>query len=180
MGIAGVAALAAGVALTQQNDARCPGDGGGGNNCDGVSGVGAGAFVLTLTGVTLLPYAIVFGIVGASGMEKHSPEAERREQARAERQRIERERVAREQREAAERERERERAARDKARRRNEALVLLKSAVKAAHADQCSAAFELEKQIRDLDADVHDVWFVHDPDIKRCLAPSPPPPSLEP
>src|SRR5688572_6304704 len=100
MGVVGVAAITGGLVLNRQDDNACP-SGGGGNNCDGFSEAGAGAFALTLLGIGLIPYALVFGIVGASGMEKHSPDAQRREQARAEQARIERERAARDEREAA-------------------------------------------------------------------------------
>ena len=110
------------------------------------------------TGIGLMGYGLVFGLVGASGMEKHSPEAKRREQELAEQQRIEHERIAREQRESAEQDRERERAALDKANRRDQAFALLKNAVTDGRADRCAAAIGVQKQIRELDANVHEVY----------------------
>ncbi|HEY5948813.1 MAG TPA: hypothetical protein VIV40_25155 [Kofleriaceae bacterium] len=173
VGVAGLAATVAGaIAVSRSNEASCT------DNCDGVAN--PGPLLLTLSGVGLMGYGIMFGIIGAVGMEKHSPETLRQEQALAEQQRVERERVAREEREAAERDRERDRAAREKAHKREQAFALLKTAVQAARADQCPAAIAMEQQIRDLDLDVHDAWYAHDPDIKRCLAPTAPSPATEP
>lgn len=62
---------------------------------------------------------------------------------------------------------------RDPIKDREQAFALLKTATSAARAGNCAAVLEVEGKIRDLDANVHGAWFVHDDAIKACLA-SPP------
>jgi hypothetical protein len=65
---------------------------------------------------------------------------------------------------------------RDRTKDREQAFALTRVAREAAHSGDCARAIELQAQVRELDLNVHDAWFVRDPAIGACLAPAPPPP----
>ncbi|NVB77869.1 MAG: hypothetical protein HOV81_05690 [Kofleriaceae bacterium] len=58
-------------------------------------------------------------------------------------------------------------SARDQA--REQAWTLTKQAAKAARADDCTEVQALDPRIRDLDLDFHNVVFMRDVGIQRCL-----------
>lgn len=67
---------------------------------------------------------------------------------------------------------------RDRIKDRERAFALLKAATTAARAGDCTAAVSnVEATIRELDANVHDAWFVRDTAIKACLGSTPDTPS---
>jgi hypothetical protein len=52
---------------------------------------------------------------------------------------------------------------------RDQAFAWTRTAARAARLGDCATAIEIEHRIRDLDANVHDAWFVRAPAIKKCL-----------
>lgn len=58
---------------------------------------------------------------------------------------------------------------RDRIKDREKAFALTKQASKAARDGKCADALALEPQVRELDTNVHEAWFVRDDAIKPCL-----------
>ncbi len=57
----------------------------------------------------------------------------------------------------------------DRIKDREHAFALMKNAVQSARSGDCATTITLAKQVRDLDANVHDAWFVRETSIKACL-----------
>jgi hypothetical protein len=58
---------------------------------------------------------------------------------------------------------------RENVRRREQAIALMTTAADAARHDDCATVMEIDPQVRELDADLHDTVFVRDVAIRRCL-----------